>query len=233
MNPTKRLGRFTSSEIYNLTKKDRTGKKFGQAALTYIEEKNYERKLGRRLTEQVSARPLDWGNLVEQRAFDVLGLEYQLVSKTTLEHPDMPDVWAGSPDGVKNGAVMDIKCPYTMKSFCQFYDINDKESLLNNHKSGEQYYWQLVSNAILTNVDKAELIIYCPYKSELDIIRGMAQEQLIKWFDYVSDEELPYLLDDGYYNHLKIITLDIPQEDKDLLMECVIEASKMLVPLSS
>jgi hypothetical protein len=233
MNTQKRLGRFTSSEIYNLTKKDRSGKKFGQAALTYIEEKNYERKLGRRLTEQISARPLEWGKLVEQRAFEVLGLEYQLVSDTTIEHSTMPDIWAGSPDGVKNGVVMDIKCPYTIKSFCQFYDINDKESLINNHKSGEQYYWQLVSNAILTNVDRAELIIYCPYKSELDIIRGMAKEQLIKWFDYAMDDELPYILDNGYYNHLKIINLEIPQEDKHYLTNCVIEASKLLIPLNS
>lgn len=231
MYQVKRLGRFTSSEIYNLTKKDRTGKKFGQAALTYIQEKNFERRLGRSLSEQVSARPLEWGRLVEQRAFDVLGLEYSLVSNVTIEHHDMPDVWAGSPDGVKNNVVMDIKCPSTLKSFCQFYDITDKESLIDNHKSGEQYYWQLVSNAILTNVNKAELIIYCPYKSELDIIRGMAQEQLLKWVEYATDEQLPYLLDNGYYNHLKIITLDIPKEDKDYLTECVLEAKKLLLPL--
>lgn len=231
MNQVKRLGRFTSSEIYNLTKKDRTGKKFGQAALTYIQEKNFERRLGRSLSEQVSARPLEWGKLVEERAFEVLGLEYSLVSNVTIEHPDMPDVWAGSPDGVKDGVVMDIKCPSTLKSFCQFYDITDKESLIDNHKSGEQYYWQLVSNAILTNVNKAELIIYCPYKSELDIIRGMAQEQLLKWIEYATDEQLPYLLDNGYYNHLKIITLDIPKEDKEYLTECVLKAKKLLLPL--
>ena len=231
MNQAKRLGRFTSSEIYNLTKKDRTGKKFGQAALTYIQEKNYERRLGRRLSEQVSARPLEWGKLVEQRAFEVLGLEYQLVSDMTIEHPLYPDFWAGSPDGVKNGVVMDIKCPYTIKSFCQFYDINDKESLIDKHKSGEQYYWQLVSNAILTNVDRAELIIYCPYQSELTAIREMAEEQLIKWMQYATDEELPYLLDNGYYKNIKVIELDIPQSDKDLLTECVVEASKLLVAL--
>ena len=231
MNQAKRLGRFTSSEIYNLTKKDRTGKKFGQAALTYIQEKNYERRLGRRLSEQVSARPLEWGKLVEQRAFEVLGLEYQLVSDMTIEHPLYPDFWAGSPDGVKNGVVMDIKCPYTIKSFCQFYDINDKESLIDNHKNGEQYYWQLVSNAILTNVDRAELIIYCPYQSELTAIREMAEEQLIKWMQYATDEELPYLLDNGYYKNIKVIELDIPQSDKDLLTECVVEASKLLVAL--
>ena len=228
MNTQKRLGRFTSSEIYNLTKKDRTGKKFGQAALTYIEEKNFERKLGRRLSEQVSARPLEWGKLVEQRAFEVLGLEYQLVSDTTIEHPLYPEFWSGSPDGVKNGVVMDIKCPSTLKSFCQFYDVEDKINLIDNHKSGEQYYWQLVSNAILTDVNKAELIIYCPYKSELDIIRGLAQENFIKWVEYATDEQLPYLLDNGFYNHLKVITLDIPNEDKEYLTECVIEASKLL-----
>ena len=138
--------RFTSSEIYNLTKKDRSGKNFGQAALTYIEEKNFERKLGRRLSEQISARPLEWGKLVEQRAFEVLGLEYQLVSDMTIEHPLYPEFWAGSPDGVKNGVVMDIKCPSTLKSFCQFYEINDKESLIDNHKSGDRKSTRLNSS---------------------------------------------------------------------------------------
>lgn len=35
----KRIGRFTSSQIWKLTTKDRTGKSFGAPALTYIEEK--------------------------------------------------------------------------------------------------------------------------------------------------------------------------------------------------
>ena len=59
----------------------------------------------------------------------------------------------------------------------------------------------------------------------------MAQENFIKWVEYATDEQLPYLLDNGYYNNIKVIEIDIQQSDKDLLTECVVEASKLLVAL--
>lgn len=228
MNQTKRLGRFTSSEIYALTKKDRSGKGFGAPALTYIQEKIYERRLGRRLSEEVNARPLQWGKLCEAIAFEALGLEYTLTSQDTIEHPDFPEYWAGSPDGVKNGVVYDIKCPSTIKSFCQFYDCNTKEELIENHKDGEKYYWQLVSNAILTGVDKAELIIYMPYKQDLTAVREAALDYGYKWIEYAADDELPYIIEGNYYKNLKVISFHIPDEDKKLLTDCVVKAIEIL-----
>ena len=41
-----------------------------------------------------------------------------------------------------------------------------KELLKENHP---EYFWQLVSNAILMNVSFAELIVYMPYKDELEL----------------------------------------------------------------
>jgi len=227
INNINRIGKFTSSEIWKLTKKDRSGKGFGQIALTYIEEKKFEKQLGRSLSVESDARPLQWGKLNEAKAFELLGLEYTLTSDKTINHSSLSN-WSGSPDGVKDGVVIDIKCPYTLKSFCQLYECYDKQTLIDYTTSGEAYYWQLVSNAILTDTNKAELIIYCPYQSELQSIRDNADLEGIKWISFASDDQLPYLIEGGYYKNIKVISLDIPNEDKQLLEDLTFKASVYL-----
>lgn len=228
INNINRIGKFTSSEIWKLTKKDRSGKGFGQIALSYIEEKIYEKLLGRSLSTESDAKPLQWGKLNEAKCFELLGLEYTLTSDKTINHTKF-DNWSGSPDGVKDGVVIDIKCPFTLKSFCQLNNCHDKDTLIEFTQSGEAYYWQLVSNAILTNTNKAELIVYCPYQSELNSIREEAEINNYKWIAYATDEQLPYLIEGGYYKNIKTISLDIPQEDKQLLEELVDKASILLL----
>lgn len=239
INNQPRIGNVTSSEIAALTSKDKSGKGFGKPALTYIAECNMERRLGRSLTEEVNARPLTWGKLLERRPFDLLGLEYSLTSTDTIVHPTIP-YWAGSPDGGKNApkTVIDIKCPITLKSFCQLVDAGlagGIEQIREDHKDGEKYYWQLVSNAILTGSDWAELIVYMPYKSELEDIRMMAQnvdaDQLSKhyWIAMAGEDDLPYLLDDGIYKNVNVFAFEVPETDKKLLTDCVLRAGKMLV----
>jgi len=80
-----RIGNFTSSNIYKLLAKDRSGKGFGKPALTYIEEKNMERILGRSLATESDARPLQWGKLCERFVFESLSTAYTLCSDVTLQ----------------------------------------------------------------------------------------------------------------------------------------------------
>jgi len=232
-NPA-RIGSFTSSEIYNLLKKDRSGKGFGVPALTYIEERNMARRLGRSLTTETNARPTTWGKCLEPFAFQKLGFDYELVSDVTITHPDIP-YWCGSPDLIGENIVGDIKCPMTLKSFCQFIDAfnfapdNPMPIIRGEHPSGEQYYWQLVSNAILTNSDYAELIVYVPYRSDLPEIRLTAMDnKAFKWIEYAEDYELPWLIESGHYQDINIIHFAVPQSDKELLTNAVIEAGKLL-----
>lgn len=239
INNQPRIGNFTSSEIVSLTKKAKDGKSFGAPALTYIAEANMERRLSRSLTDEVNARPLTWGKLLERRPFDLLGLEYSLTSTETFVHPSIP-YWAGSPDGFKHTTktVIDIKCPITLKSFCQLVDAGlagGIEQIREDHKDGEKYYWQLVSNAIITGAEWAELIPYMPYKSELEEIRLMAGSvdaaDLSKhyWIAMAGDDDLPYLLDDGYYKNVNVFSFKVPEADKQLLTDCVLRAGKMLI----
>lgn len=252
---TARIGNFTSSEIVALTATGKQAEGFGVAAITYILETNFERCLGRSIDDELSARPLVWGKLLEQRAFDILGTEYAITSEETDVHPSIP-YWAGSKDGLKydkGRTVADFKCPMTLKSFCQLvqplYDgltgIAAMDAIRNGykdrygidhtkHKDGEKFYWQLVSNAIINDCQFAELIPYMPYESELEEIKVIAQnvptEDLHKhyWIAMANDGELPFINDQGYYKNLNIIRFEVPQADKDLLTANVLKAGKML-----
>jgi hypothetical protein len=210
----------------------------GKAALTYIEEKKMERRLGRSLGTEINARALSWGSLVENRVFDLLGLEYSLTNKTTLVHPVFP-YWSGSPDAEKKNTVPDFKCPLTLKSFCQLVDplyrgltgIEAINAVRDEHEDGETYYWQIVSNACIKGYEFGELIVYMPYLDELLEIKEMArrdQSGKYKWIDYAEFVELPYLLRNGYYQNLNKIRFEIPNTDKELLTQRVQEAGKLL-----
>lgn len=246
MNQNKhRIGNFTSSEIAVLVKEGRSKGSMSAAAATYIEETDYERLLDRSISDESNAKPLTWGKLLEARVFDILGLEYALLSDITTLHPGI-DFWAGSPDGKKDSdsTIVDVKCPMTLASFCRLaqplYDGLNGMSAMNairdNHKDGEKFYWQLVSNACIHNTANAELIVYMPYLSELPTVRMMAnnvpldQQSKHYWIAFGNDDELPHLLDGGYYKNLNTIRFEVPEEDKRYLTQKVQDAGKLLKP---
>lgn len=236
-----RVGSFTSSEIVALTKTGKQANGFGVAAITYIEETNYERRLGRSITDEINAKPLTWGKMVEGRVFDLLGLEYVLTSDETTQHPTI-EYWAGSKDGLKNDegkTVIDIKSPITLKSFCQLvqplYDglegMDAMNAIRENHSQGEKYYWQLVSNSILEDTKFAELIVYMPYESELPEIKLMADGlPNAYWIAMAQDGELPFVKDGGYYKNINVIRFEVPERDKEALTANVKKAGEMLIP---
>lgn len=234
LNNKLRIGNFTSSEIHKLMSNGKAAGSLGKPALTYIQEKNYERKLGLSLGTESNAKPLTWGKFNEVRVFNMLGEEYELVSQETKQHPTIK-CWAGSADCIKHGKVRilpDIKCCYTRKSFCELLECTDAESLKDY---APEYYWQLVSNAILNDCDAGELIVYMPYKSELNEIREATGgidtlQKNLAWINFAEDEELPHLLDGGYYKNLNVISIQISNEDKEFLTNRVIAASEMLLP---
>lgn len=250
-----RIGNFTSSEIVALTGNGKKPGELSAAAKTFIEECNMERRLQRSLTSESNAKPLSWGKLLEKRAFDLLGLEYILSSTETDVHPDI-NYWSGSKDGIKydeGKTVIDIKCPITLKSFCQLVDqitmveqngvwVMDGaatiEKVRANHKYGEKYFWQLVSNAILNDCKYAELIVYVPYQSELNIVREMASNfdgdpNKVAWINWSQDIDLPYLIEGGHYKNLNVIRFEVPQTDKDFLTKRVKEAGKFLIDVGN
>lgn len=260
-----RIGNFTSSEIVALTSigkipmtdaelaarpKTGTGSKttfkeggLGTAALTYIAEKNMERRLGRSLSGDNNSRACTWGSFVESFVHNLLPMSYVLCSEVTLEHEDIV-CWKGSPDGRKfdeGRTVSDIKCPLTLKSFCLLVDplydgltgIDAINKVRETHDDGEKYYWQLVSNSILTRSKFAELIVYMPYESELYSIMDKAHRQDEKKFKWIAyDENLPFIKDNGFYKNVNTIRFEVPEEDKAFLTSKVLLAKEKLLPVN-
>lgn len=231
-----RTGRFTSGNIARLMSLGRDNISFGKPAFTYIAEKNMERRLGRTLATGTDTRPIAWGRVLQHRAFQLLGAGYWF-NMQTIAHPVHGSFWAGTPDMQKfdtGATVVEVKCPFTMKSFCQLADCTNIDEVREEHPDGETYYWQLVSNAILTGAQHAELVAYCPYRSELPAIRKHAPAAdtgacKTNWISAATDDELPWLPDGGYYKNLHIIRFAIDDTDRQLLTEKVIEASNLLV----
>lgn len=263
-----RVGNFTSSEIVallamgkrpmteeELAARPKKGKgssvtqvpdleSLGDKALTYIEERNMERGLGRSLDNEANSRPTLWGKLVERRVFDILPTSYQLVSQETIIHPEI-EYWGGSPDANKFDAgrtVCDIKSPFTLKSFCKlvaplYRGLSGTEAMdyvRLNHDDGDKYYWQLISNAILTESQWAELIVYVPYRDELDKIRDLVgyledeEQRKYGWLANAPDDELPWIVKDRKYKNLNIIRFPVPDEDKSFLKSRVLLAGLKL-----
>lgn len=242
MNNDTRAGRFTSSQIYKLMASGKAKGSFGVPALTYIDETNMERRLGRTLDTQVNSREMSWGSLLEGYVFDKLGLEYRLCSKETAVHPKI-DYWAGSPDAEKDDTIADVKCPFTLKAFCELVDpmshregsLAAIETIREDHKQGDKYFWQIVSNAVLKEKTHGELIVFMPFKSELEAIREYARnysgddQYRFRWIDQAFDDEMPYLPDGCKYNSLNILRWEIDKQDKIDLIIRVTEAGKELI----
>lgn len=232
-----RNGTFSSSSIHNLLSKGRGNfsiENIGKPFTTYVEEKVMEKNLGRSLSSENSARPTSWGTLVEEHAFSKMGLEYSLVSK---ERFYKGDYWSGMPDLITDEIVGDIKCPWTLKGFCKLVKSMNEgvESFKDNHP---EYYWQLVSNGILCNRDKAMIVCYAPYKEDLADIRQLSEDHMgdlnnrFAFISWAEDEELPYLIEGNKYNDINVMEFDIPQEDKDILTDrvemAIVELKKQL-----
>ncbi len=225
----------------------------GKAAITYLNQCNTERKLGRSLDNEIDAKPCNWGKFLEPLLFSLLAEEYTYNSNDTLVHPDY-DFWLGTPDGFKvteRKTVVDAKCPFILESFCNLvnplYDgfdgmgvmkalmegyTDNKDLFHAPHKDAEKYYWQIVSNACIDDCIDGELIVYCPYESELPVIQSMAVQSGDPGAYFIangSKKSLPTIKDEGFYKNVNIISFEIPQADKYLLTETVKKAAKYLI----
>ena len=176
-------------------------------------------------------------------SFNLLGLDYTASGDVTRVHKQYP-WWSGSDDGTFDKGVFDLKSPYTLKSFyrlskaIQTGDINIVRGVKSGYqKVGEEYYWQLVSNACIHEVDQAELIVYMPFEEELDAIRdtasGMDNLNDYAWVNWSLNEQLPHIKSYGSLPNVNKIRIEIQQSDKDFLNSKMIEFGSRLVNYSS
>jgi hypothetical protein len=230
MQDHNRVGRFSSSSIWRLMTNDRSGKNPGVPFYSYIQEKKYELLLGRELVPDKDSRPTGWGLFNEARVFDMLPLDYKLEVHKRYFHKKNA-FWSGSPDIVGENFVGDIKCPFTLLSFCE--GVDSLQSIETFKDVKPEWYWQIVSNAILTEKKLGEIVIYCPYKKDIKTIRNEAMEEdtnqsRVAFINFLDDEQLPYIPEGGFYKDLNPFRFEIPQEDIDKLTDRVTLATKLL-----
>lgn len=211
-----RTAKFTSSQIYKLMTNGRSKGIFGAKYYEYINEKAMESVLGRGVETEVRADSLSWGNLCESIAFDLLPLEYSLVSKKRYSHLDY--CWSGMPDTITDDKVGDIKCPWTLKSFMQLATTTDLK------KDKPEYFWQLVSNAILCNKKEAELFVFMPKYCRINEIIKEA-EKVDSPIKYKSANQLPWLPENTNIPEVITNKVTITDKDKQALIDRVKQAS--------
>lgn len=221
----KRTGTFSSSNAWRLMTNNKKGEPFGVPALKYIKQVNYEIKLGREIGTEHESRTTTWGLAVQRHVFNILHMSYVWMDGQRFFHPELKR-WSGSPDTLKGTTVGDVKCP-TLEVFCDKVELLQKccdaEDLTAYKEAYPEDYWQHISNAILLQGNGKpckyfEAIIYCPYRSELEVIREMIlmmdDNDAYKWICFAPDNQLPWIPDGGHYRNLNVFRFEIPAEEK-------------------
>lgn len=242
-----RIGRFTSSQIWKLTTKDRTGKTFGAPALTYIEEKRAERTLGRSIDLGKSSQATIWGQVMEHYCNKYhLGIEYTFGSKQTDVHPKYK-FWSGSKDFVTDVIAGDIKSNEPKRHYELTMNLlKVKEGIISLEefkKLEKEVYWQVVSNCIILGKPKGEIIAYTPTYEQLQIIRQEIEEtNVLEKLDinpwqarFIIENEfynLPYIPEWSEFPNFTSFIFDVPTEDVIFLTKKVIEANELLENVS-
>lgn len=239
-----RFGKFTSSRIGKLIGSGK-GKPFSAQGYSYIRSRAFERLHCRSIESQTPAKETAWGLLAEKYVFEKkLGSNYELLGDVVFNHP-VHSFWAGSPDAINHDnekAVVDVKSPFTLQSFSTLTEAlrrgltgSDAVILLRDiHDSGDDYYWQLVSNAAILGVRWAELIIFCPAnENEANEIRTMSAslsegiQSKFRSIYYSEAEELPSLANNTKYQSMNLYRFEIPESDIKLLTERILMAEEL------
>lgn len=237
-----RIGRFTSGNIHRLMGNPKKGSDsiLSAPALTYIKEKQREKRLSIEMSLEIGTREVTWGTMCEGFVFEhMLDTSYAKVSKDTIVCEN--EKFCGTPDFLSHETVSDSKCPFTRNSFCNLVEICETATTEFFKEENDEYYWQLVSNSILAKSKYAELIVFMPYASQfLDIIKYIENiddfelQKDIEWVCRARDSEsglarIPHLPNDSGYKNLYKYRFEVPQEDKLFLLSKIdVAYSKMI-----
>lgn len=225
-----RIGRFTASEMHRLYTPAK--------AKTYCKEKHYERKLKQSLSRDAFSYATSWGSLLEmyvnQSGHIPPSMKFE--HKNTIVHPDY-DYFAGTPDIVGDTIVGDLKCPYTLNAFCDLVE-NCTKGITTFKDEHENYYIQLVANAILTDKNRIALMVFCPTFDELSLIAefidGLDPLDKVK-YEWIFNEivfnggaKLPYLLPESDYKSFNLFEFDLIESDATDLINKIVKYSPLI-----
>lgn len=169
-----RLGKFTASQVAKLLTKGRAkDQTFGATALDYIDEVIGDRLLSpsvfnddARFNEWLDRRNQEnracrWGHDNEPAARRL----YESITNNIVQpggmwlHGDVHS-FSVSPDGlIDHDGLIEIKCPYTAKSFVKLSRATDGDSL---KAINPDYYWQVQAQLAVTGRKWCDFVVYEP-----------------------------------------------------------------------
>lgn len=239
-NKPNRVARFTSSKISVLTVLGKGEFGFGAGAITYINQKVKELRLGRGLTLPIYKQDMIWGHLWEVWVHWQLPLEYKLIIDKTTIHPKYP-FWSGSQDydvEIEGGCISELKC-YQMDKHYDYALCLQKQDIELFKEKFKEEYWQIISNSCIHDTKYGEAIAFMPTEENLIEMRQLVEEtdyieKHLKddaWkyrFVYEKDlYDLPFIPSHSDFPSMVKFRFEVPIEDKIFLTKQTINADKL------
>ena len=166
-----RLGRFTASRFADLMTNNRKGDAPGETALKYIMEIAIERLTGQPLDTFKGNAATEWGNEWEAKARKKAE---EKIGPIALSNFVVKSKYVGgSPDGLTDDAIVEIKCPYN-----SIYHLQRLEA----GECPKEYYPQVQGNIWINDKQRAWYIDYdprFPATSELLIVEVPRDDEFI------------------------------------------------------
>lgn len=162
-----RLGRFTSSEIYNLMGDDELTK----GAISYIYRKVGEELSGVAASESFETTAMAHGNVYEvdaiRRYAEREGIKFLITQKMIK---GLEDRYSSTPDAIKiisnvpneeayNVNPIEVKCPMTYEAYIALALCETAQDV---KKVEKKYYWQLLDQMYNCGALTGTLVIYHP-----------------------------------------------------------------------
>lgn len=182
-----RLGNFTGSNVWKLTKESRSGG-FSETANSYIYNVAATRYMNPLVVNDdnlfdeylnitnVETKAMRWGTEQEEYARQLYAKlkGYAVVERGSVAHKTIPH-FASSPDGYipddgngKSGC-LEIKCPNQDTYMRYRNEVVDGETL---KKVKPEYYWQCQCHMMCTGAEWCDFIAYCPWQAKpIHIVR--------------------------------------------------------------
>lgn len=154
-----RLGKLTASEIHKIAGENRNKTEtLSEGAKAYILEKVTERVLKSiKVTKETDS--MLWGASTEQDAVNACLFDFEYFGAYNNRFFDFNEISGGSPDGVGDDFIVEIKCPYNSENHLANMLIDNVEKFKKLHK---EYYWQCVFNKIILKKEKVKFISFDP-----------------------------------------------------------------------
>ena len=162
-----RLGKFTSSEIHNITYPSG----LTEGSINYIRRKVGEELTGKSSRGEIETDATRWGAFYEAEAINKFGVQnglefvivQQLVSEPDSRFGGTPDgliVLRESPDKTEYEVeTVEVKCPPTFDAYIGLFECDTPADV---KKENRIYYWQVLDQILICEAKRGHFVIYHP-----------------------------------------------------------------------